>query len=134
MGVFVETDGTARDVRADKKTDLVAEKDVVRLTVLVVHPTPESVTTLPARLAADDGYRQAAADYLAAKADDPAYLRITSSLFGGVRRDAQAGEARPVEAAGIQPADLREPQRAGGGEEGGDVRAGASWPFSGGSG
>ena len=60
------------------------EKNVLRVTVLIVYPNADLVATLPARLAADDQYRQAAAEYLAAKADDPVYLRIESSLLGAI--------------------------------------------------
>lgn len=51
------------------------------LTVLIVHPTFESVSTLPARLAADAEYQRAAATYLNAPATNPAYVRIDSSLL-----------------------------------------------------
>jgi hypothetical protein len=61
-----------------------AEKDLVRVYVLVVHKTAESVTTLPTRLAADKEYLHTAGAYLAAKADDPVYQRIESSLLAAI--------------------------------------------------
>jgi len=62
-----------------------AEKDVVRVTVLVVHNDAESVVTLPARLADDGEFKKAAAAYLAARADDPVYQRIESSLLAAIQ-------------------------------------------------
>ena len=61
-----------------------AEKDLLRVHVLVVHPTADSLASLPAKLAADDGYQKAAAAYLGAKAADPVYGRIESSLLTAI--------------------------------------------------
>jgi NIPSNAP len=58
--------------------------DALRLYVLIVHPSADSVTTLPARLADDASYREAAAEYLAAPAGDPVYARIESSLLAPI--------------------------------------------------
>jgi hypothetical protein len=55
--------------------------DQVKLYVLVVHPSAEGVATLPARLAANEEYRKAAGDYLAATPKEPVYSRIESSLL-----------------------------------------------------
>lgn len=52
--------------------------------VLIVYPSPEHVATLSARLAADEEYRKASGDYLAAKANDPVYTRIESSLLSPI--------------------------------------------------
>ncbi|HEY2911304.1 MAG TPA: NIPSNAP family protein [Gemmataceae bacterium] len=60
------------------------EKDVLRLTVLIVHKSADEVVGLPARLAADEEYRKAAAAYRAARPDDPVYLRIESSLLAAI--------------------------------------------------
>ncbi len=60
------------------------ENDVVRVFVLVVHPSADTVSALPARLAADVEYRAAAAAYLEARAADPVYLRIESSLLAAI--------------------------------------------------
>lgn len=60
------------------------EGDVLKVYVLTVHPSAGSLASLPARLLADDAYRTSAADYLAAKADDPVYLRIESSLLTAI--------------------------------------------------
>jgi hypothetical protein len=61
-----------------------ADKDVMRLTVLVVHKTLESVATLTTSLALDKEYFKAAGAYSAAKADDPVYQRIESSLLAAI--------------------------------------------------
>ena len=58
-----------------------AEKDSLKVHVLIVHPSPDTVATLSARLGADDEYRKAGAEYLDAKAKDPVYARIESSLM-----------------------------------------------------
>jgi hypothetical protein len=68
VGVFVEA----------------ADQGVVRVYVLLVHESAAGVTALPRRLTADETYRSAAATYLAAKADDPVYLRIESSLLAPI--------------------------------------------------
>jgi hypothetical protein len=60
------------------------ENGVLRMFVLVVHKTPESAATLPNRLAADADYLKNAGAYLSAKADDPVYLRIESSLLAAI--------------------------------------------------
>jgi NIPSNAP len=52
--------------------------------VLIVYPSPEQVATLSARLAADEEYQKVAGDYLAAKASDPVYARIESSLLAPI--------------------------------------------------
>ncbi|MFO0810934.1 MAG: NIPSNAP family protein [Gemmataceae bacterium] len=62
----------------------VKEDDPRKCVVLVVHPSAESFATLPARLAADAGYRAAAAEYLDAKAADPVYARIETSLLAPI--------------------------------------------------
>jgi len=53
---------------------------VMSAAVLVVHPSGETLTAMPAKLAADEAYQKAAADYLAAKAADPVYVRIETSV------------------------------------------------------
>jgi hypothetical protein len=58
-----------------------ADKGTLRIFVLVVHRSADSVLTLPTRLAADADYLKAASSYLSAKADDPVYQRIESSLL-----------------------------------------------------
>ncbi len=68
VGVFTETMG------ADKAA----------VYVLVVFKSADESATLSARLAADDEYRKAAADYLAAPASDPVYERIESSFLGAI--------------------------------------------------
>ncbi len=61
-----------------------AGQDQVRVHVLIVHQTPESFTTLSSRLAADEEHQKTGADYLAARANDPVYLRIESSLLAAI--------------------------------------------------
>lgn len=73
-------------------------QDPLRLYVLIVHPSADSVATLSARLAADEEYRKAAADYLAAPASDPVYARIESSLLApitGMPKLARPDTAKP---------------------------------------
>jgi NIPSNAP len=60
------------------------DNGLVRVSVLIVHKTAESVTTLPTRLSADKEYLKAAGSYLAVKADDPVYQRIESSLLAAI--------------------------------------------------
>jgi hypothetical protein len=51
------------------------------LHVLLVYPTPESLASSREALESDPGYKQAAADHLAATKEDPAFDRIESSLL-----------------------------------------------------
>lgn len=60
------------------------DNDLIRVFVLVVHKSAETVATLPVKLADDEEYRKAAAAYLGAKADDPVYVRIESSLLSAI--------------------------------------------------
>jgi hypothetical protein len=52
--------------------------------VLVVHPTGESAAKLAAKLTADAEYLKAGKEFLEAKAADPVYTRIESSLLGAI--------------------------------------------------
>lgn len=61
-----------------------AEKDLLKVHVLVVHKAADTVASLPAGLAADAEYRKAAEAYLAAKPDDSVYLRIEGSLLAAI--------------------------------------------------
>ena len=81
VGVFNETDRFDREVLTDTKTDTSAAKDMQRVLVLIVHRKPESFVSLPATLSGDRVYLKAADEFLAARADDPAYVRIWSSLL-----------------------------------------------------
>jgi hypothetical protein len=49
--------------------------------VLLTHPTLESLSSTPRRLAADEEFHKAGAEYLNAPPDDPAYIRVDSSLM-----------------------------------------------------
>jgi hypothetical protein len=61
-----------------------AENDLLRMTVLIVHKSADEIAALAARLNSDDAYGKAASAYLSAKADDPVYVRIESSLLGAI--------------------------------------------------
>lgn len=60
------------------------EKGSPRTFVLIVHPSAESFANLAMRLAGDDAYQKAAADYLAVKPADAIYSRIESSLLAAI--------------------------------------------------
>jgi hypothetical protein len=60
------------------------EKELVRVDVLTVHKSADTIARLPAKLAADAEYQKAAADYLGAKAADPVYVRIESSVLAAI--------------------------------------------------
>jgi hypothetical protein len=60
------------------------ENDLLRVFVLVVHPGADSAAAMPARLTADAEYRDAAGAYLAARAADPVYQRIETSLLSAI--------------------------------------------------
>jgi hypothetical protein len=65
------------------------------LHVLLVYPTPESLTSSREALEQDSAYKQAAADHLAATKEDPAFDRIESSLliaFAGAPRITPPGK------------------------------------------
>lgn len=68
VGVFVEKAGP----------------DNLKVCVLLLPPSAEAAAGLGARLMADEEYRTAAADYLAARAADPVYLRIETSLMRAI--------------------------------------------------
>src|SRR6185295_17028502 len=55
--------------------------DSPTLYVLLTHNSVDSMTTLGARLDADGKYKKASADFFAAPATDPAYIRLESSLM-----------------------------------------------------
>ena len=69
VGVFVEKSGG----------------ELKKVYVLIVCSSADQATTLPARLAADEQHRKAGADYFAAPASDPVYLRIESSLLAAIQ-------------------------------------------------
>jgi hypothetical protein len=57
------------------------KEESLNVYALIVYPSADAVTSLSARLAADDEYLKAAKDYLAAPPNDPVYGRIDSSLL-----------------------------------------------------
>jgi hypothetical protein len=72
--------------------------DQVKVHVLIVYPSAEHIATLSVRLAADEQYRQAGAEYLAAPASDAVYARIESSLLApiaGMPRLARPDPSKP---------------------------------------
>jgi hypothetical protein len=74
------------------------EADPLKVYVLIVHPSADSVAALSARLSADEVFRQAAAEYLGARADDPVYTRIESTLLAplaGMPRLVKPDTSRP---------------------------------------
>jgi len=71
------------------------------LFVLIPYPSLNAFASAPAALDADAGYRQAAAGYLGASIDDPAYVRYESTLL---RAFAAVPRVRvPAETAAKQP-------------------------------
>jgi hypothetical protein len=56
----------------------------LKVYVLLVHPSGDSLVTLPGRLAADASYAKAARDYLATPASDPVYARVETSVLLGI--------------------------------------------------
>ncbi len=58
--------------------------DKLAVYVLIVFPSADQSVTVPTKLAADNEYQKAAAEYLAAVASDPVYERIESSLFAAI--------------------------------------------------
>jgi NIPSNAP len=60
------------------------DEDKRKVYVLIVHQSAEQVATLSARLHADEGYREAAKEYLDAPPTNPVYTRIDSSLLDAI--------------------------------------------------
>jgi hypothetical protein len=61
--------------------NVVSGSNALLLYVLIPYPTMEAYLGAPAKLAADVEYQKAAAAYLGASIDDPAYTRYESSLL-----------------------------------------------------
>jgi hypothetical protein len=61
-----------------------ADKDPLKVYVLIVHSSAEQVAALSARLAADEKYREAGKEYLDVPAAAPVYSRIDSSLLAAI--------------------------------------------------
>ncbi len=80
---------------------VVSGNNALMLYVLIPYPSLEAFLTAPAKLAEDAEYRQAAADYLGAKIDNPAYTRYETSLLRAFRNvprlrlPAETGENKP---------------------------------------
>ena len=58
--------------------------EVLKVHVLIVHPNGESAAKLASKLAADAEYVNKGKEFLEAKAADPVYARIESSLLGAI--------------------------------------------------
>jgi hypothetical protein len=74
------------------------EKGSLKVYVLIVHPSADSVVGLTPRLAADEKFQKAAKDYSEAKAADPAFSRIESSILAplaGMPKLAKPDTSRP---------------------------------------
>lgn len=61
-----------------------AEKELLKVYVLIVHKTADELTTVQSQLADDEEYQKSAKEYLAAKPAEPVYLRIESSLLAAI--------------------------------------------------
>jgi hypothetical protein len=61
--------------------NVVSGSNALSLYVLIPHPNLQAFLSAPVQLAADAGYQKAAADYLGATIDNPAYTRYESSLL-----------------------------------------------------
>ncbi len=80
---------------------VVAGSNALNLFVLIPYPSLEQFLSAPARLAADAEYQKAAAAYLSASIDNPAYTRYESTLLWAFK---QMPKVRvPAETAGNQP-------------------------------
>lgn len=61
-----------------------SESETAKRYVLIVHPSADTVAGLSARLAADEEHQKAGAEYLSARASEPVYTRIESSLLAPI--------------------------------------------------
>jgi hypothetical protein len=61
--------------------NVVSGSNALNLYVLIPYPNLETFLAAPTKLAADAEYQKAAADYLGASIDNPAYTRYESSLL-----------------------------------------------------
>jgi len=81
--------------------NVVSGANALLLHVLIPYPDLEAFLATPAKLAADAAYRKAAADYLAASIDNPAYTRYESRLLRAftniprVRVPSETAEKKP---------------------------------------
>jgi hypothetical protein len=80
---------------------VVSGSNALNLFVLVPHASLESFLAAPAKLAADTEYRNAAAPYLSASIDNPAYTRYESTLLWAFKTVPRVRV--PAETAGNRP-------------------------------
>jgi hypothetical protein len=64
---------------------VVSGSNALNLFVLVPYPSLDQLVSMPARLASDADYQKAAAPYLSASIDTPAYTRFESTLLHAFR-------------------------------------------------
>ena len=103
-----------------------AGKDQVKLYALVVYPSADGVATLPPRLAADEEYRKAAGEYLAAPANEPVYARIDSSLLAPIAGMPKLEKPDPSKPRLLNLRVYEKPQRARRPQEDRDVQQGGA--------
>ncbi len=81
--------------------NVMSGSNALMLYVLIPYPNLEAFLAAPGKMAADTGYQKAAADYLGATIDNPAYTRYESSLLWAfknvphVRIPAETAEKKP---------------------------------------
>ncbi len=80
---------------------VVAGSNALNLFVLIPYPSLEHFLSAPARLAADTEYQKAAAAYLSASIDNPAYTRYESTLLWAFKNVPRVRV--PAETSGKQP-------------------------------
>ena len=81
--------------------NVVSGSNALMLYVLIPYPDLEAFLTAPAKLAADAQNQKAAADYLGASIDNPAYIRYESTLLWAFKNVPRVRV--PAETAGNKP-------------------------------
>jgi hypothetical protein len=81
--------------------NVLSGNNALMLYVLIPYPNLEAFVGAPARLAADAEYQKAAADYMGASIDNPAYIRYESSLLWAFKHVPRV--RIPAETAGNKP-------------------------------
>jgi hypothetical protein len=81
--------------------NVVSGSNALMLYVLIPYPDAHALATAPEKLASDEQYRKAAADYLGSSIDNPAYTRYESSLLVAFKNVPRLRV--PAETAGNKP-------------------------------
>jgi hypothetical protein len=81
--------------------NVVSGSNALSLYVLIPYPNVETFLSAPGKLAADADFQKAAADYLGASIDNPAYTRYESSLLWAFKNVPRL--RLPAETAGNKP-------------------------------